>query len=1509
MARRDAEESRKHWERLISDRASLCKLALLYGCIVRVRHAPSFLTELHLLSRMLSVHPEVGGGPTATPPALFSTGADCVLFAAHVLDDMRFSLLHLGSLKLLRRLTEHPAVHVFVPKLARLAQRELEHQEDLLLGGHGRGSHSIEMDDLQPQPPVVSQRLDVFESLRRGSGGSVVSVSAGASPPGSTAWSSLSSSSSASASASYTSALGAAGVGLSFALPFRPDTDSRSHFRGKELSAVYKNRQEATDAFLGLLREFTQLQHTVDNQPALRFDRELPARARACLAALMPCNMAWFSRFFLTQLIQNSLMVMGSAGGGSGRGAMQSGPATATAARMGAFSSALAGAAGASGGCSGGGDASGGQTLSGLSPHRLVRSDSIDSTRSSLSTISLGDEASSATTAAVAERRLRLLSMRMSSSGMGSSNAHTSSKRLGVRHHTKGRRGGGGRGKARGGPSGSGQRGHSAGKGTAGNGSNNGAHNQPKQPHKKKNRRGNGGGGARNSTHKKHNAKMERQKAEQHAANVRESVSTGAAEIENMFPKPLQRFFVTFLRATDSHRLFQHCRALCVATLDKLCRRSVRRHADNPEAAQRGGKEAEEDDEDDNSNNKGGAVLELGGGTGASSLTDILLQARVVGRLLGYILYSHNWPTGLNAVYSMGSLPFDNELDAATAATNRGDPMFDVLSRLRTAWAEGGLLLVVPWLVELLSMSAFDAVTLRSAYFEAVIALLRRVRADPGRWCGGGGERADAGGGRGGGAGSVEDPTLTSPSTSPPKMQWTSTCSFVSMQVEKLFQDLDLPIDVGANETAGGGGGMDNPSERRTLRRPSGGHAAWGVRMGGSSCIDVVPRLVTDRLMTTCNPMLGHVLRILVVGRDQLAYHRRPHAQWSVGAGSGSRQTTPLASGGRQQLTPKTLDSGQRGSAGHKRAHTARKIRPVNLAPTTALMRQQQKQLRQRQSSVVVATSLSLSRTANPSGIESISSGQTRQQLTQQLNKKPNKENKKGKKGSSASTLSLLRQEKEKKSGRVLLRQRLSETFFRQHPQQMKLCDFAIDAVVQNAIDYAVSRSVLPSAEAMVEAMRVLLSVSRSDVSHAQPFPREKGAGGGRGGGGGSQATPALPPRHRQGPSRKVTTAAKARQLDLFTSSREQASANAHTHAVRYVQQFAPRIVLSVAPSSMVQVREEPSTGKLSLEPARGEADGTALRAALPLIVDLASSLVEKRLPAMVKRVFRERIEEFQRAHKAGERSRRGDMVSTAAKAPKATASTAETVATAGVGVAEVMDRVKDGTGAVVAAAKGVVVAAPRKAAMSPPSSSGLGVGRGGKNTARLTAADKLVSSYVPRSEAQRRVCRGTLLLSRGVREWCSKVRLTATTATPPPPVAAEELGTEVAQLGQDVAWLLEGGGVGGGSTMSDLALLRLVVTGPLTEAVVVLLRTLGESCSGDGSASGDGGPATVAGHTSDVVTGLVVALGGVAASAGRACAGVTVGVPGAVSAAVADAVQGQEGPAAGLRAFLAALG
>ena len=133
--------------------------------------------------------------------------------------------------------------------------------------------------------------------------------------------------------------------------------------------------------------------------------------------------------------------------------------------------------------------------------------------------------------------------------------------------------------------------------------------------------------------------------------------------------------------------LFSHVRVAACAILDKLCtfRERYQRNGGAAAAERAAGKGQDVYDDPNDSNDDAGDNDDADDSAGAftftepggsRSFTESMLQARVVARVLGYILHAHNWSTGLNEVYHLNSLPFDTELDSSVCAADRGDPLF-----------------------------------------------------------------------------------------------------------------------------------------------------------------------------------------------------------------------------------------------------------------------------------------------------------------------------------------------------------------------------------------------------------------------------------------------------------------------------------------------------------------------------------------------------------------------------------------------------------------------------------------------------------------------------------------------------------------------------------------------------------------------------------------------------------------------------------------------------------------
>jgi hypothetical protein len=396
----------------------------------------------------------------------------------------------------------------------------------------------------------------------------------------------------------------------------------------------------------------------------------------------------------------------------------------------------------------------------------------------------------------------------------------------------------------------------------------------------------------------------------------------------------------------------------------------------------------------------------------------------------------------------------------------------------------------------------------------------------------------------------------------------------------------------------------------------------------------------------------------------------------------------------------------------------------------------------------------------------------------------------------------------------VLLRRALSETFFRTHPVQMKLCNFAIDAVVQNAADYAMSRVVVPAGEDMVRDVQTL------ELKHH--------AG--------------------QGLSLKNI------QLELLRKHREAALRESLVHAFRYCDQFVPKVLLNVAPSNMVRVRDDPASGELCIEPAPAllelggevaegiavDATGTTLVAAIPLILDLTRKFVREKLERRVKIFFRLRMDKWQ--------AQLGPV-----KSPTIMANIAKRES----------KQPQDGN----------VVVKPLRA---DAAASMMSRKPSKKIVSRMTSSGKLLCSFIPHSESQRFACLAILEIARLIRQYSATVldlpvyRLSVATAEGTNLQHFRELDSKasaiVAMIDDELQLHLRGFFVDQSILKHDLELLRLIITGPIVESLVVCLIGV----TGRTNHNCD---------TDSIVMKVLKAIVGVVGFAKRACPGVIRGV------------------------------
>ena len=92
--------------------------------------------------------------------------------------------------------------------------------------------------------------------------------------------------------------------GIGFALPFRPSTDSRLHFRTGHLMSLYQNREQTRDRFLELLRTYKSAANDLNGSLHREVEARLRSEARQCLDTLMSTNYSWFSELLLSELLQ-----------------------------------------------------------------------------------------------------------------------------------------------------------------------------------------------------------------------------------------------------------------------------------------------------------------------------------------------------------------------------------------------------------------------------------------------------------------------------------------------------------------------------------------------------------------------------------------------------------------------------------------------------------------------------------------------------------------------------------------------------------------------------------------------------------------------------------------------------------------------------------------------------------------------------------------------------------------------------------------------------------------------------------------------------------------------------------------------------------------------------------------------------------------------------------------------------------------------------------------------------
>jgi hypothetical protein len=346
--------------------------------------------------------------------------------------------------------------------------------------------------------------------------------------------------------------------------------------------------------------------------------------------------------------------------------------------------------------------------------------------------------------------------------------------------------------------------------------------------------------------------------------------------------------------------------------------------------------------------------------------------------------------------------------------------------------------------------------------------------------------------------------------------------------------------------------------------------------------------------------------------------------------------------------------------------------------------------------------------------------------------------------------------------------------------------------------------------------------------------------------------------RRGQGPSLKNM------HLERLRKHREKALRESRVHAVKYCDQFVPKVLLNVAPSSMVCVCEDPGSGELSIEPAAAasaeasgvvvgtaimDATGATLVAAIPLILDLSRTFVQDKLERRVKTFFRQRMDKWQA------------QLSTGKTPPLATIPLATASGESGGKLSH----------------ESKVVAPSLRAATTTMTTSRQA---SKKNVSRLTSSDKLLCSFLAQNDFQRHACLVVLEIARLVRQFS---------------VAAKDMGVHPSSgddtaaahrqnlraLEAKAAVILDMTGNKLQPNLSglfmdqvvlrhDLELLRLIVTGPIAESLVLCLM-------------GVTGGSSHAGNVDAIVYRVLEALVGVVAAAKRSCPAVVRGLFGCV--------------------------
>ena len=245
-------------------RRQLERLAYLYSALLLTRRVPNILVELHLIVRLLTCNLRNGtmSSSTKSNAKIFSCKADCTFFGALVIVSIHPIVIGFG-----RRF-----VYKIIRTWCSIVWYFLFHVSlELYLKSH----HSLITRKKITRAPIFTNETQVRSSIfkiRKLDWRNRLNV-----------WLSyfesitvrvrlertfcfiffffryiisLRKRSTSNIHYRYASPMKEKNEGIGFALPFRPSTDSRLHFRTGHLMSLYQNREKTRDRFLEILRTY-----------------------------------------------------------------------------------------------------------------------------------------------------------------------------------------------------------------------------------------------------------------------------------------------------------------------------------------------------------------------------------------------------------------------------------------------------------------------------------------------------------------------------------------------------------------------------------------------------------------------------------------------------------------------------------------------------------------------------------------------------------------------------------------------------------------------------------------------------------------------------------------------------------------------------------------------------------------------------------------------------------------------------------------------------------------------------------------------------------------------------------------------------------------------------------------------------------------------------------------------------------------------------------------------------